>query len=298
MRIASSTVNENIIRQIQSLSTQQSKYQSQIASGQRITLPSDDPAAVGRVLNLQAELTTIDQYSRNADRALELNKAAYSGLQQIKAISDRASEIGTLGASTASADAANAYAAEVDQLIEQAVQLGSTRFRNDYIFAGTAVDTAPIAVTRDAAGAITGAAYAGNTDQAAIALSDTTSIAPGTTGATNQGIADFLNQLVALRDALKSRDTAAVSSTQTALVGSEDLLVSAIAEQGAVEMRIEVNQSQQKDRAAELQKLVSAEVDADLPSTVVKLNQAQTAYQAALQSAANIMKLSLLDYIK
>jgi flagellin-like hook-associated protein FlgL len=31
---------------------------------------------------------------------------------------------------------------------------------------------------------------------------------------------------------------------------------------------------------------------------MVKLNQAQTAYQAALQSAANIMHLSLLDYIK
>jgi flagellar hook-associated protein 3 FlgL len=35
-----------------------------------------------------------------------------------------------------------------------------------------------------------------------------------------------------------------------------------------------------------------------MPSTIVKLNQTQTAYQAALQSAANIMKLSLLDYIK
>jgi flagellin-like hook-associated protein FlgL len=39
-------------------------------------------------------------------------------------------------------------------------------------------------------------------------------------------------------------------------------------------------------------------VDADLPTTVVKLSQAQTAYQAALQSAVNVMQLSILNYLK
>jgi flagellar hook-associated protein 3 FlgL len=42
---------------------------------------------------------------------------------------------------------------------------------------------------------------------------------------------------------------------------------------------------------------VSKETDADMPTTIMKLNQTQTAYQAALQSAASIMKISLLDYI-
>ena len=50
--------------------------------------------------------------------------------------------------------------------------------------------------------------------------------------------------------------------------------------------------------ATDLESLVSRETDADLPTTVVRLNQAQTAYQAALQSAANIMQVSLLDYLK
>lgn len=298
MRIASNTVSTNIIRQIQTLSTQQSKLQTQVSSGQRITAPSDDAAAVGRVLNLETERRSLEQYQRNAERAMEISQASYSGLQQIKTISDRANEIGTLGASTASDEARNAYAAELDQLIEQALQLGNTRFRNDYIYAGTAVDTPPFAATRDASGQITAVTYAGNTDQAAIALSETTSIKAGSTSATNQGIGDFLNQLVALRAALKTGDTAAVSAVQTPLVASEDLLVSALAEHGAIEMRIEVNQAQQKDRALDLENLVSSEVDADLTTTVVKLNQAQTAYQAALQSAANIMRLSLLDYIK
>lgn len=298
MRIASNTVSTNIIRQIQTLSTQQSKLQTEVSTGQRVTAPSDDAAAVGRVLNLETERRSLEQYQRNATRAMEISQASYSGLQQIKTISDRANEIGTLGASTASDEARNAYAAELDQLIEQALQLGNTRFRNDYIYAGTAVDTPPFSATRDASGQVTAVTYAGNTDQASIALSETTSIKAGSTPATNQGIGDFLNQLVALRTALKSGDTAAVSAAQTPLVASEDLLVSALAEHGAIEMRIEVNQAQQKDRALDLENLVSNEVDADLPTTVVKLKQAETAYEAALQSAANIMRLSLLDYIK
>ncbi len=298
MRIASSTISESIVRQIQQLGTQQSRLQSAVATGQRITNPADDPAAISRLINLESERRSLQQFTRNADRALEISQASFSGLQQLKKLSDRATEIGTLGAGTANPDALGAYAAEVNQLLEQAVQLGNTSFRNDYIFAGTAVDTPPFAVTRDAAGRITAVAYAGNTSQGDIAISESSSLQPGTDAATNTGIGDFINRLVAMRDALRTGNTASVQGAQSNLLTSEDLLVDALSEHGAVQMRIEVNQTQQKERADNLEKLVSAEADGDLPSAIVKLNQTQVAYQAALQSASNIMRLSLLDYLK
>ncbi len=298
MRIASSTVSDNIVRQIQNLGSQQARLQSTVASGQRITNPEDDPAAVSRVINLESERRSIEQFQRNAGRALEISQASFSGLQQIKKLSDRATEIGTLGTGAMSPDALNAYAAEVDQLIEQAVQLGNTRFRNDYIFAGTAVDAPPFAATRNASGEVTAVTYNGNTAQSEIALSESSSIAPGSSGATNTGIGDFVNHLVSLRDALRAGNTATIQTAQANLLTSEDVFVDSLSEHGAVQMRIEVNQTQQKERAENLEKLVSAEADGDLPSAIVKLNQTQVAYQAALQSASNIMRLSLLDYLK
>ena len=42
---------------------------------------------------------------------------------------------------------------------------------------------------------------------------------------------------------------------------------------------------------------MSSVVDADLPTTITKLDQVQTAYQAALQSAVSTMQLSILNYI-
>jgi flagellar hook-associated protein 3 FlgL len=298
MRISSNTVSENIVRQIQQLGTQQAKLQTQVATGQRIFQPEDDPTAVGRVLGLESEQREIAQYIRNADRALEVSQTSFAGLQQIKKVSDRATEIGTLGTGAISPESSAAYASEVDQLIEQTLQLTNSKFRNDYLFAGTAVDTEPFTATRDVNGKVTTVAYAGNSDRPSIQLSENASITAGTTGSTNTGLRDFLNSLVALRDALTANNTAGITAAQNGLVAGEDMLVSSLAEHGGVEMRIEANRAQLTSRADNLEGLVSAEADLDLPTTIVKLNQSQTAYQAALSSAANIMRMSLLDYIK
>lgn len=298
MRIASNTVSQAIVRQVQQLSVQQAKLQNQVATGERIAQPSDDPAAAGRVLNNQSAGRRAAQFLRNADRALELTQASYSNLNQLKTISDRAGELATLGQGAASPDARQAYAAEVNQLIEQAMQLGNAKLGNDSLFAGTALDQTPYTATRDSNGQVTAVAYAGNTDALQIPLSETANLAPLTSGDTNQSLGTFMNQLVALRDALTSGDSTALSSVQSGLINSEDAIVSAVAENGAVEMRINVNRAQQTAQSDSVTQLISNETSADLPSTIVKLNQAQTAYQAALQSAANIMQISLLDYIK
>lgn len=297
MRVTTNNLTDGIIRQIQNMGTQQAKLQNQVATGQRIFQAEDDPTAVGRVLDLESEQRKVGQYLRNSDRALEISQASYSGLQSLKKVSDRATEIGTLGSGAINPDSSKAYASEVDQLLEQAVQFGNTRFGNDYIYGGTAVSSAPFTVTRDSNGKITAVAYAGNGEQSAVQLSENASINPSTTAATNNGIGDFLNHLVALRDALTNGTPADVSAVQKNLLSSEDVLVNSLAEHGGLQTRIEANQSQQQDRSDSLEKLISSEADVDLPSTIVKLNQTQTAYQAALQSAANIMKLSLLDYI-
>ncbi|MBL9201884.1 MAG: flagellin [Opitutaceae bacterium] len=298
MRVTTNTLTDTMVRQIQELGNRQARLQTQVATGQRIFQPEDDAPAMGRVLSLESEQRAIAQFERNVDRALELSQASFGGLQQLKKISDRASEIATLGTGSFNADSNAAYASEIDQLLEQTLQFANTRFRNDYVFAGTAVDAPPFVATRDVAGKITAATFAGNTERAAVQLSESASIQPGTDAPTNAGIGDFLNRLVALRDALAANDSVALGTAQVDLIDSEDILVSSLAGHGGVQTRIESNRAQLADRAQSLEQLVSAEADVDLPTAIVRLNQSQTAYQAALQSAASIMRLSLLDYIQ
>lgn len=298
MRIASNTIQDNIVRQIQQLGVRSARLQTQVATGQRIAQADEDPAAAGRVLNHQSELRRVDQYDRNATRALEITQATFAGLRNIKTISDRAGELATLGRSPTSPEALQAYAAEVNQLIEQLLQAGNAKLGNDHLFAGTAVDAAPFTATRDANGNVTAVSYDGNTNQVSIPLSEVASVSPFSTGATNQGIRDLLNQLVSLRDALESGDSAGIAAAQDSIINGEDTFVSALAALGAVEMRVEVNRAQQQSRGDNLVNLVSSETAVDLPETIVRLNQSQVAYQAALQSSASIMRISLLDYIR
>jgi len=298
MRSATTTVSDSVLAQIQNLSNRQAQLQNQVATGQRIFKPEDDPSAVGRILTLDTEARQIQQFKNNADRALEVSQATYAGLQDMKKISDRAGEIATLGAGTSSPDAYRAYATEVNQLIEQALQNGNTKLRNDYLFSGTAVTTAPLTATRNAAGDITAVAYAGDAAQSKIQISELSQLAPGSTGATNAGQAAFLNNLVALRDALNAGVSTAVAGVQANLDTSENLLVNSLSEQGAVQLRIEVVQSQQSSRSTNIEKQVSNEADADMATSAVKLSQTSTAYQAALSSATKILQMSLLDYLK
>jgi flagellar hook-associated protein 3 FlgL len=138
----------------------------------------------------------------------------------------------------------------------------------------------------------------GNSTQTSVQISDTASIAPGSTGDTNTKLGAFINHLVQLRDALNSGSTANVSAAQSLLEGDEDNIVSAMSENGAVQLRIEVSQSQSKERLANVNTLISGETSVNLPEAITKLSQASLAYDAALQSMSKIMNVSLLDYVR
>jgi flagellar hook-associated protein 3 FlgL len=298
MRIANNTVSDTILSQLQDLNTTQSKLQTQISTGLRISQPSDDPTSYGRVLGYESSQRQVAQYTTNATNALALTQASYSGLQSLKTISDRAGELVTLGSSTLGTTSMQSYAVEVNQLIEQAVQVGNTSYNNSYIYAGTAVDQPPYVATRDASGQITSVSYVGNTSQASVPLSEGTSVTPATSGTTNTGVNDFINQLISLRNALQNGDTSAVSATQTGLTNGENTIISAVAETGGMQTRIEAAQTELQSRSTTLTSLISNEDSTDLSTAVVKLSQAQTAYQAALAGGSKIMNMSLMDYLQ
>jgi flagellar hook-associated protein 3 FlgL len=304
MRVPTNSNSEQMLNRISDLSSRQAKLQTQVATGQRIFLPEDDPAAMGRILNLNAEKSQLSQYQNNASYALDLSNATVASLREIKKLSDRAGEIATLGTGAITTQSFDAYAAEVNQLIEQGIQQANTQLRGDYIFAGT--DLANPAYTRTPpTGTLTAVTYAGDANQVTIPISEATNIAPGSTTQTNTDISTFLNHLIELRDALTAKDISAVSTAKDKLVGNgstiagdEKNLVSALSEQGAIQMRIEISNSQRVGRLDDLEMLISSEADLDLPETITKLNQASLAYQAALQSASQIMRISLLDYLR
>ena len=298
MRITSDASSSALISQLQVLTAQQQKYQNRAATGQRITNPEDDPAAMGRVLNAQAEKSSVQQFNNNANRALDISQSSYSGFDGLKDISDRAGEIAAMVGGTTDPASMKAYSLEVNQLMEQALQTGNSQLDGSYLYGGTKTDAAPIAATRDASGQITGSTYQGAASGASIAVDAGTAISPYTSGADNQGISQFINTLATLRNALANGDANAVQATQTTLTTSENQIIGTIGNLGAVQTRLEAASAANTTRFSSLETQISADADADLPTTIIQLNKSQSAYQAALQTGAKIMGQSLLDYLK
>jgi flagellar hook-associated protein 3 FlgL len=298
MRIPNFAISDSLVSRLQKLTAAQSNLQAQVSSGQRITVASDDPAAMARVLDFQAEKQHIQQWTRNGDRALGVSQASFAAVKELKSVSDRAGEIAVLGVGATGADAYHAYATETDALIEHALQVANTQHAGEQLFGGTQTNTPPFTATRDAAGHITAVSYTGAASAAQYRVYEAATISPQTDGATNQKFADFLNHLVSLRDSLKAQDGPGVQTVQAALHGSETDLLGTLSDIGATQTRLEASQGLNQSRFTDLQQLTSSETDVDLAQTVVKLTQSQTAYQAALQSGAQILQHSLLDYLR
>lgn len=310
MRVSSNSFSNQFLDQVRNLTTRQNRLQMQAATGQRIRTAEDDPAAMQRVLDLQAEGTGIGQFKKNISTLMEKATASYGVMRGLKKISDRVGELATLADGTKSPDELKIFATEVGQLIQQAAHLVNGKHNGEYLFGGTRTDQPPFATTTDAGGNVTGVAYQGNTDVSDVEISEGSFISVQLPGANNSGVgaqglvadsrtgADFFAHLIQFRDHLQAGDTASVTATdRLALSKDEDNLLLQIGTSGAMQSRLEADQSTVTARGDSVRSLISNEADADIAQTLVELNQTQTAYQAALQSGASMMQLSLLNYI-
>jgi flagellar hook-associated protein 3 FlgL len=311
MRVTSNTFTSQMVDQLGGLASRQARLQSQAATGQRVVNPSDDPVAARRVLNFQAESRTIDQFQRNIAREKNTATLNFGVLKSLKKISDRASEIATLADGLKSPEELRIYAAQVGELIKQGVQLMNTKNGSNYLFGGTINDRAPFDLTVDAAGTPTAVSYQGNSDVAEVQVAEGVTLSAQAVGANTSGAgprgvvtdtgsgADFFRHLIELQNNLTSGNTDAIANTDRAnLQNDEDNIIFHMGLNGVVQGRLDVADATAGDRLSALDQRISGEVDADLAQTLVQLTQTQTAYQAALQSGAKVMQVTLLDYLR
>jgi flagellar hook-associated protein 3 FlgL len=105
------------------------------------------------------------------------------------------------------------------------------------------------------------------------------------------------NTLIRLRDALTANDLNAVERALEDINEDIDRVTFARAEVGATAKGLELSKSTLEDEQIQLKSALSEEMDVDLVEAISELTARQIAMQASLQVTANIMQLSLLDFI-
>jgi flagellar hook-associated protein 3 FlgL len=118
--------------------------QHEVATGRRVNLPSDDPAAALRIIPLTNDIRNLDQFSSNVSMARETLDAGASSLEDGSSLMQRIREITVQAANgTLNTDDRHNLGIEVDQLLNQLISIGNSKRGDRYLFGGTASNTAP-----------------------------------------------------------------------------------------------------------------------------------------------------------
>jgi flagellar hook-associated protein 3 FlgL len=311
MRVSTNSFPNAMVDQLHSLAGRQYRLQHQAATGQKLSSPDENPLAVRRVLDLQTEMKALGQYQSNMALMQEVATRSFESIKGLKKVSDRAGEIAVLADGLKSPQQLRAYAQEMTEMIKQAVQLANTSHRGEYLFAGTRSDAPPFEISTAADGKVLAVSYRGsatvpeNEIDAGLTLS---ARVPGQnlSGSGAHGLlsdsrsgADFFNHLISLQNNLLAGDTAAVASNdRPQLARDEENFIFHLSQNGVLQARLETSAAFAARRSLSLETNISREADADLAETLVRLNQTQNAYRAALQSGGTLLDRSLLDFLR
>ena len=313
MRVTFNSFPDTLLGRLQSLGSEQNKALTQLSTGQRIAAPSDDAPAMQRILNLRVEKKQNQQYHRNATDGLEISKVTFSSLEQIKDLLVRASELSANVNGATSEQEFKAKASEIDQLIQQGLNVANTKLRGSYLLAGEssgAPDAPFVIASKNSKDQIAQIDYRypisdqGDDANPQMHIGEDTKISAFMTPRENRQVADLLNKMIAMRNAMTDTPTAPATKASSVLglrddlAEKEDQILSALSRAGTIQYRLETAMKDLEVRYEATEQLISKDADIDFAEATVRLNRAQMAYQAAIQSGAMIQSNSLLDYIR
>jgi flagellar hook-associated protein 3 FlgL len=129
----------NVNRNLQKMSN----MQDQLATGKRISKPSDDPVLASKILARKTDLSELDQYDKNTRDALGWMEITEKAIEDNGDLLQRVRELTVQAANgTNTASDTQKIAEEIKNLKEQLISNGNATFAGRYIFSGFSTDKA------------------------------------------------------------------------------------------------------------------------------------------------------------
>lgn len=295
MRVTDRMTSDRVLHNIQKVINQISKLHDQISSGTKVRYPSDDAVLATRSSNLDSRLRELEQYERNTNYVQNIVKGYDTAVQQVSELYQRLRELLVQASNgTLTADQRLAIAQEIAQIKQQLIQIANTQVGSDYIFAGLEGNKPP--VSED-----------GEIQVKPEALSSRSTVVLGypleyginvkdlfVTDA-NQSVFNLLDMTL---KALERNDQRFLSEVALASVNYLEKSVSEnLAKIGAMQRVVEAALNRLDELNTFMTEYLSRERDVDITEAVTNLSMKQAVLNAALKSAANLLRNTLVDFI-
>jgi flagellar hook-associated protein 3 FlgL len=268
----------------------------EMASGRKVNKPSDDPTAAAMLVENQAQSSHADQYLRNISSLQAQMQTTDSTLNSVVLALQQAISLGVQGANGTLSDANRASLVnELNGIQSQLISLANLSFQGQFVFAGTATQSAPYVLD---ATQPSGVRYDGNAGANTVQVGEGLSVQvnlPGSqifSSAGNDVFQSVHDLITALQN--NSGADAAVTSVRSAF----DHVTAQRVFYGNVMNQLTSQQTYLNNQKLQLASQQDTLGGADLAEAATRLLNAQNAHTAAREATGRIWQSTLFDYLK
>lgn len=299
------SIGQEFLTNLQSLDQQISTTQEQVSSGFQINQPSDNPAQLGDLLQLESNLGSTTQVISNLGQVSGEVNTAESALENATQLLQQAGTIAAQGASsTTSATERTSLSQQAQQILSSLVSDSQTTYNGTYVFSGDQSNSPSYQLDLNNPNGVDRLITAPATQQ----IQDATGVTFGDS-LTAQTIFDNRNSddslasnnvfaaVNSLRVALANNDTTGINNAVTSINTASDYLSQQLAYYGTVQDQVTNATDVAQKFQLQYQTSIGQVRDTNMATAAVDLTQEQDSMQAAIQAEAAIPKTSLFDYL-
>jgi flagellar hook-associated protein 3 FlgL len=323
-RITSQMIGNTTISSIESDLNNISQTQEDLSTGFQINNPSDNPYGAALTISLNGQVSAYKAYQSNVSQGTAWVESASSSLESIQETAQTVREMVVEGANgtMSSSDMAD-DAQMVLQYMSQIKESADSQYDGSYIFSGDDTTTQPYNTAATAADPSTEDQFNGNTNSISYAIGPSTQVqvnanlysvlgsgvTTGLAGSTSNGggavQSDGSGGLLATMRTIYNDLTGTNGGTQTDLGNQLTNLDSNLSSLESVQATVGATQDSLQMASTRLTNLTTSAKtdvgnveDTDMAQATVTFSSEQASYQAALQSAADIIQTSLLSFLQ
>jgi flagellar hook-associated protein 3 FlgL len=308
LRVSTNHLLNNMMKGVGNQLSRLNELSQDIATGKRVRKPSDDPVGASRGLALRALRSGLNQHKNNVADSRDWLLATETAFMNLNNLFEQANDLVLDAANQTRSDKdKEAFVQELDRIVEEAVAVLNTRHDNRYIFSGLATTTKPFSLEN---GEIV---YHGADDADGRKEIE---VEPGMTMQINtngrlafmmnlQGAGDrsVTRTLVDIREHVAQSYSSPtfhddLAQDIDAIAAIQDHILNHVTGVGAKVRNLQRVSTKLSQNEIEIESLLSKTEDADIARAVVELQLQHTVYMAILYSTSDIMKTSLLDYLR
>jgi flagellar hook-associated protein 3 FlgL len=270
--------------------------EQEIATGQTVNVPSDDPASAAVLVENAFQTSQADQFQRSIGSIQGEMENADSALNSIVTSLQQAITLGTEGANgTVNAADRQAIATQVQGIQSQLLSLANLTYQGSYVFAGTATQAAPYVLDPSSSSGVT---YQGNSGVNTVTLGNDFSLQTNLPGSALFS-ASGTDMFQSIQDLITSLDSGTGIGTAVNEISAS--LNSVDAQRVFYGNALSQLTSQQTYLSSQTQQLEQQQntIDgADLPNVISNLTTAQVSLEATLQTIGQTSQIDLFDYLR